>query len=104
MSLAPENVSGPLPNGHVEHRREAAATPASSANQAEMLFALGSRFGAVAECALYPQHRRWVLRLTVNGHYIRSQSCATREQAIAECGQWLEEMRRRGWRSETSSN
>ena len=69
-----------------------------------MLFALGSRFGAVAECALYPQHRRWVLRLTVNGHYIRSQSCATREQAIAECGQWLEEMRRRGWRSENSSN
>ena len=78
--------------------------PQTSRSQAETLFALGSRFGAVAECVLHPQHRRWVLRLTVNGHYIRSQSCASREQAIAECGQWLEQMQRRGWKTASDSN
>jgi hypothetical protein len=104
MSLASENVSRALHNAHLEQRPEMPVTPPSSTHEAELLFALGSRLGAVAECALHPQYRRWVLRLTVNGHYIRSQSCASREQARAECGQWLEEMLRRGWRTVSGSN
>jgi hypothetical protein len=103
MSLASENRSGGRPN-KPEPRREVGTAAAGLSTQAEVLFALGSRLGAVAECVLYPQNRRWVLRLTVNGHYIRSQSCASRDEAIAECGRWLEQMRRRGWRTNAASN
>jgi hypothetical protein len=103
MSLAPENRS-PGRKLPAEPRRAAGAAAGGLSTQAEVLFALGSRLGAVAECVLHPQNRRWVLRLTVNGHYIRSQSCASRDEAIAECGRWLEQMRRRGWRTNTASN
>ena len=99
MSFASENVSVSLPSASTKPNPGAAAAAMQLAGESQVLFELGSRFGATAACVLHPQHRRWALRLTVNGHYIRSQWCQSRDEAIAECKRWLTDMQRRGWLS-----